>query len=528
MRAPEIFFAVCGSRLSAPFGVPDEKRLGGFSPSTNGSGSEGRWFRKGAVVLAAVTTPVLTRRRQAWALVVIVIGVLVAAIDTTIVILALPTMMRSLHASLANIVWVSMSYLLIITLLATQVGRLGDMFGRVRLYELGFVIFVIGSLLCGVSVNESMLIGFRIVQGIGGALISANSGAVIADTFEPQRRGRAYGYTSVGWNVGAIVGVLLGGILTTYFSWRYIFLINVPIGLTAVIVAWFVLQDRGERSARHMDWGGMVLLGLGLFLVLLTMVRMTSQPFSDALAVPLIAGPLLLVAFAIVERRQSSPMLQWRLFHNRLVSASLLAAFFQSLGNFAVLFLVIMYLQGLRQLTPLHASLLLVPGYLVGAGLGPVSGRLADKAGPALPATAGLAIQAVALFLYGHLGLRTPLWQVAGISIINGMGAAGFFPANNAAIMKGSPRGSYGIASGMLRTFANIGMVLSFASALLVASAQIPKHLAFAIFVGTTSLTGHLMASFNHGIHAAFYLAIALLAVAALFSALRGTATDEL
>ena len=166
--APVIFFAVCGSRLSVPFGVPAEKPRGGFSPSTNGSGSEDRWSRKGAVVLAAVRTPVLTRRRQAWALVVIVTGVLAAAIDTTIVILALPTMMRSLHASLANIVWVSMSYLLIITLLATQVGRLGDMFGRVRLYELGFVIFVIGSLLCGVSVNESMLIGFRIVQGIGG------------------------------------------------------------------------------------------------------------------------------------------------------------------------------------------------------------------------------------------------------------------------------------------------------------------------------------------------------------------------
>ncbi|PSR27133.1 MAG: MFS transporter [Sulfobacillus benefaciens] len=478
--------------------------------------------------MRAVKTQDISLKRQTWALAVIVTGVLVAAVDTTIVILALPTMMRSLHAGLANIVWVIMSYLLIITLLATQVGRLGDMFGRVRMYELGFVIFVLGSFLCGVSVNESMLIAFRILQGIGGALISANSGAVIADTFEPQHRGRAYGFTSVGWNLGAIVGILLGGIITTYFSWRYIFLINVPIGMAAAIVAWFVLKDQGERSARNIDWWGMLLLGIGLFLVLLTMIRMTSHPFTGTLVLTLVAGLILLMVFAVVESRQPSPMLHFQLFHNRVVSASLLAAFFQSLGNFAVLFLVIMYLQGLRQLTPLNASLLLVPGYLVGAGLGPISGRLADKMGPALPATTGLAIQAVALFLYGHLGLRTPLWEVTGISIINGMGAAGFFPANNAATMKGSPKGSYGIASGMLRTFANIGMVLSFALAMLVASTQIPKNLAFAIFVGTTSLTGRLMIAFNHGIHTAFYLAIVLMLIAAIFSALRGPTTAEI
>ncbi len=457
----------------------------------------------------------------------IVTGVLVAAVDTTIVILALPTMMRALHASLAHIVWVIMSYLLIITLLATQVGRLGDMFGRVRMYELGFLIFVLGSFLCGVSANESTLVGFRILQGIGGALITANSGAVIADTFAPEYRGRAYGFTSVGWNLGAIVGILLGGILTTYFSWRYIFLINVPIGIVSVIVAWFVLKDRDERSAATIDWLGMLLLGLGLFLVLLSMIRMTSHSFTNTLALTLVCGLLLLAVFAVVETRQSAPMLQFQLFRNRVLSASLLAAFFQALGNFAVLFLVIMYLQGLRQLTPLNASLLLVPGYLLGAGLGPLSGRLVDKSGPTLPATLGLIIQAVALFLYGHMGLRTPLWQVMGISIINGAGAAGFFPANNAAIMKGSPKGSYGIASGMLRTFANVGMVLSFALAMLVASTRIPKRMAFAIFVGTTSLRGQLMGAFDHGIHTAFYIAIILMGIAAACSALRGPANAE-
>ncbi len=266
-----------------------------------------------------------------------------------------------------------------------------------------------------------------------------------------------------------------------------------------------------------MDWWGMVLLGLGLFLVLLNMVHSTSQAFTWRLGMMFLLGILSLAVFVMVETHQAQPMMQLDLFKNRIVSASLLAAFFHAIGNFAVLFLVIMYLQGLRQLTPLNASLLLVPGYLVGGALGPVSGHLADKFGSALPATVGLGIEAVALFLYAHLGLHTPLWWIIGI------GNAGFFPANNAAVMKGSPSGSYGIASGMLRTFANIGMVLSFASALLIASTQIPRNLAFAIFVGTTALKGRLMLAFNHGIHMAFYLAIVLMAIAAVFSVLRGS-----
>ncbi len=463
-----------------------------------------------------------TNEKTGWALAVIVAGVLVAAVDTTIVILALPTMMKSLHASLTGVVWVIMAYLLVITLLATQVGRLGDMFGRVRMYELGFLVFVLGSFLCGVSTSESTLIGFRVLQGIGGALISANSGAVIADTFPPSQRGKAYGFTSIGWNLGAILGILLGGVITTYFSWRYIFLINVPIGIAAVIVAWFVLKERGERQARRIDWWGMILLGVGLFLVLLTMVHSTSEPFSLRMGLEFFVGIVSLAIFVMVETHQASPMIHMELFHNRVVTASLLAAFFQAVGNFAVLFLVIMYLQGLRRLTPLDASLLLVPGYLVGGALGPLSGRMADKVGSAIPATVGLGIQAVAMFLYAHLGLDNPLWWVLGISVVNGIGNAGFFPANNAAVMKGSPRGSYGIASGMLRTFANIGMVLSFASAMLVAATQVPRNMAFAIFVGTTSLKGKLMIAFNHGIHMAFYMAIVLMLVAAVFSLLRG------
>ncbi|MGH9104086.1 MAG: MFS transporter, partial [Acidimicrobiales bacterium] len=185
--------------------------------------------------------------RQGLALGVIVVGVLIIAVDTTIVILALPEIQRSLHVGISSVIWVILGYLLVLTLLGVQVGRIGDMFGRVRMYEAGFLVFILGSLACGLAWDEWSIVLFRLVQGVGGALVASNSGAVIADTFPPARRGRAYGFNAAGWSLGAVLGVVLGGVIVTYVSWRWIFLINVPIGGAAFLVARRVLADRGER-----------------------------------------------------------------------------------------------------------------------------------------------------------------------------------------------------------------------------------------------------------------------------------------
>src|SRR6201993_5120893 len=209
-------------------------------------------------------------------MIVIMAGVLMTAVDTTIVVLALPEIQRSLDVTLTNVVWVIISFLLVITLLATQVGRLGDMFGRVRMYEAGFVVFVLGSLACALAWNEASIIVFRILQGVGGAFIMANSGAVIADLYPRERRGRAYGFTALGWTMGAVVGIVLGGLIVTYISWRWIFWINVPVGVAALAVATRVLQDRAERSRRRLDLPGMICLGLGLFGVLWAMTRLAN------------------------------------------------------------------------------------------------------------------------------------------------------------------------------------------------------------------------------------------------------------
>src|ERR1700683_1898229 len=187
--------------------------------------------------------PAAGATNRGLAMVVVMTGVLITAVDTTIVVLALPEIQRDLHVALSSVIWVIIGYLLVITLLATQVGRLGDMFGRVRMYEAGFAVFVLGSLLCALSWNEGSIIGFRILQAVGGAFVVANSGAVIADLYPPKERGRAYGFNAVGWTFGAVVGIVLGGIIVTYISWRWIFWINVPIGTSALILALRVLRE---------------------------------------------------------------------------------------------------------------------------------------------------------------------------------------------------------------------------------------------------------------------------------------------
>ncbi|MGH9294089.1 MAG: MFS transporter, partial [Acidimicrobiales bacterium] len=283
-----------------------------------------------------------------------------------------------------------------------------------------------------------------------------------------------------------------------------------------------VLDQSGHRQSRRLDWAGMTIFGLGLFGLLWAITELATESLSPSLLGYLIGGIVLLAVFPLVEWRQAEPMLDLHLFKIPTMAPSLLASLFQGLANFAVLFLVIMYLQGPRGLSPIDASLLLVPGYVVSGGIGPFAGRLADRLGAVVPATVGLGIQVVGLFIYAQLQLHTGLWLVVVASVISGIGAACFFPANSAAVMKASPAAVFGISSGMLRTFANVGMVFSFSVAILIASRTVPRSLAFAIFVGSTTLKATVAEAFTTGLHSAFYASMVLMAIAALLSAVRG------
>ncbi len=204
-------------------------------------------------------------RYRRIAITIVMMGVMMSAVDTTAVVLALPVIIVDLNSNIITMVWVLLAYLLVIAILGTQVGRLGDMFGRVRMYNIGFGVFTFGSLLCGIATNGSMFIGFRVLQGVGGALISSNSGAIVADTFPQKERGKAFGITGMGFSIGAILGILVGGAFVTFLSWRYIFFIDLPIGIVATIAGYYLFQDRSPRKKEKLDIGGYLSVGFQSF-----------------------------------------------------------------------------------------------------------------------------------------------------------------------------------------------------------------------------------------------------------------------
>jgi MFS family permease len=254
---------------------------------------------------------------------------------------------------------------------------------------LGFVIFTVGSALCGFSPNIYLLIAFRAVQAVGGAIMQATSGAIIADYFPREKRGKAYGYNSLGYTAGAMLGIVLGGILTTFISWQYIFFINIPIGVIAVAMGIKYLKDTKKTKAK-LDLGGMGLLAAALVLLSFGLVSFAAEGISLTSIVLALVGAVLLPVFILYDRRLEHPIIDFQAFKNKILRNAIFSAFFLSVGYFSVVFLVIMYLQGIRGLSPLDASMLLVPGYVAGSFLGPVMGRLSDKYGSRGIATLGV------------------------------------------------------------------------------------------------------------------------------------------
>ena len=452
------------------------------------------------------------------------IGTLMVAVDSTIVILALPTMARDLVSPLSTIIWTILIYLLITAALTTQAGRLGDMFGRAGIYNLGFAIFTIGSAASGFAPNAEFLIAARAVQAVGGALVFALSGALIASAFPPERRGRAFGFLVFGWSVGAILGILLGGVITTELGWRYIFFINIPIGIVAVTVGLRTLPRTAPRKVAF-DFAGFALLSTMLALICYGLIELAVFGVSATNVAYVVVGFLLLPLFIFAELRTREPLLELRQLRNRLLGFALLAGLFQALGYLSVIFLLTMYLQGLRGLSPLDASLLLVPGYLLGAMVGPWMGTRVDRRGARTLATAGIALMAVAVLGYSQLTINSWLGWIPVISLVTGTGSGMFYPANNTAVMAQSTPRTFGEISGLRVTLANIGTLLSFVLSLTIASASIPRYLAYEVFLGTTNLVGGIGADFLTGIHAALYGSVVILAIAAVLSWARGRET---
>ncbi|HYB03475.1 MAG TPA: MFS transporter, partial [Nitrososphaerales archaeon] len=343
------------------------------------------------------------------------VGALMSAVDSTVVLLALFPMASDLHSDFVTMIWVIIAYLLVNTALVLSFGRLADMYGRKLMYNIGFIVFTIGSALCGLAPTGLSLVGFRVIQGLGAALLTSNSFAILSEAFPRNETGRAFGLMSIVWGVGSVVGILLGGVIITYTTWRLIFLINVPIGIVATMLAYKVLRKippQGKRGS--FDIPAAVSFTAGLLALLLGVSWGLLYSWKDAITlVALAISPVFFATFVLWETKYSKdPILDFEFFKNRNFTFSIVAAFLQFLAVFSVNFLLIFYFEGVSGLTALEASYLIIPYAAASAVIGPIGGTLSDKYGFRAISVIGLVLAAIALFLFSRLTISTPLIEI--------------------------------------------------------------------------------------------------------------------
>jgi EmrB/QacA subfamily drug resistance transporter len=456
------------------------------------------------------------------------VATLMSSIDTNIVLISLPTIGRQLPGTSATLLlWILLGYSLLTAVVLLNFGRLSDMFGRVRLYVLGFAIFTAGSALCGFSQTGLELVAFRLVQAVGAGFLFSNSAAIITDAFPPNERGRALGVNQVSIVAGAVSGLVLGGLITSTIGWRWIFFVNVPIGIIATIRARADLRElaRPEHTAR-IDWVGNAVFagGLTVLLVGITLGALGQIPGGESL-VFVATGLGLLALFIVVELRESSPMLDLGLFRNRQFSASVLATLLNALARGAFTFILVFYLQGPpRYLSPLTAGLFLIPVSASLAAFGPVSGWLSDRFGPRPFLLAGLVVSASGFLWLSTIGAAATFAQLAGPLVLVGSGMGLFAAPNRAAMMTAVPPTRRGVASGIGVTFVNTGATISLGITLLIMAGTLSRPEIQAIFLGTATagLPFTAGAKFLEAIHGIFLASTALVLAALVPSVLRG------
>jgi MFS family permease len=414
------------------------------------------------------------------------LAVFMATLDGSIVIISLPAIFRGIGldplapGNVTYLLWMIMGYLLVQAVLVVALGRLGDMFGRVRIYNLGFVVFTFASVLLSfdpfIGTHGAMwLIGWRLLQAFGGSMLTANSAAILTDAFPTDQRGLALGINQIAGLAGQFIGLVAGGLLAA-IDWRAVFWINVPIGIFGTVWAYRKLRDTGERHRGRVDWWGNVTFAVGLGAIL---VGITSgiHPYqghamgwaNPAVIATIAGGVVLLAAFAVIETRVAEPMFELGLFRIRAFAAGNGAALGASVARGGLQFMLIIWLQGIwlplhgydYAVTPLWAGIYMLPlsaGFLVS---GPISGYLSDRFGARGFATAGMLLSGATFIGLMLLPINFPYWAFALLIAVNGIGVGMFGAPNTSAIMGSVPARQRGVASGMRSTFQNSGTSLS-------------------------------------------------------------------
>jgi len=414
------------------------------------------------------------------------LGVLISAIDSSIVIISLPAIFRGIGldplapGNIGYLLWMILGYLLVSAVLVVALGRLGDMFGRVRMYNMGFAIFACASLALSLDPLKGgggamWLIGFRVVQAVGGSMLTANSAAILTDAFPARQRGMAMGVNQITALAGMFLGLLAGGLLAA-IDWRAVFWVSVPIGVIGTIWSYRSLREVGTRKPGRIDWVGNITFTAGAG-SLLAAITYGIQPYgghptgwtSPWVLSGLSGGVLLLAVFCVVETRIAEPMFNIGLFRIRAFAAGNLAALLVAIARGGLQFMLIIWLQGIWlplhgydfERTPLWAGIFMLPltvGFLIA---GPLSGYLSDRFGARLFSTSGLILVAAAFIGLLLLPVDFPYPAFAALLLLSGIGQGMFSAPNTSAIMGSVPPDQRGVASGMRSTFQNSGTALS-------------------------------------------------------------------
>jgi EmrB/QacA subfamily drug resistance transporter len=470
-----------------------------------------------------------TRERAGkWAVMIIVgIGVFMATLDSSIVNISLPSIAHDFGFPLSGAIeWVIIAYLVATAAILLTAGRLADMIGRKAVWSVGLVIFTLGSALCGAAPGLPFLIGMRAFQGIGGALIMAVSPAMLTNAFPAHERGRALGLNAVVVSLGVSVGPTLGGFITAYFTWRWIFYVNVPIGIIGLIATLRVLTERIHRNPGRFDPLGAILLAIGLACLTAGLsfgqeLGWTSIPIIVVLALSVMA----LVALPFVESHVPNPVIVFSLLKNRVFSSAIVSLVLNFLALFAVSFMLPFYLEQLRNFPLEVAGLLLTPLPITIAIVAPFSGALADRFGSRWLAAIGMTIACVGLISLSTLNQSSSILDIVWRLVLIGGGQALFQSPNNSALLGAAPKELQGSASGFLATGRTFGQSVSvaIAGAIFTATGGAAAGL---MLVSQPHQSGAKIAAlqqtFVTGFHATFLACAAIAAIGIFTSLVRG------
>lgn len=449
--------------------------------------------------------------RKWYVLAAVSMGIFLSTIDGSIVNVALPTLVSDLRAEFGTVQWVVLAYLLALATLLLTIGRLGDMIGKKPIYVTGFAVFTVGSVLCGLAPGIYWLIGFRVVQAIGGAMILALGMAIVTESFPPSERGRALGLTGTMVSVGVVVGPTLGGLIIGALSWHWIFFVNLPVGIVGTLMAMRFVPALRPKGSQRFDPVGALMLFAGLLALLAALTIGGDRGLGGTPVLLLLsAAAVLLTAFFLVERRVSQPIVELALFRNRLFSINLVSGLTTFVCMSGTIFLTPFLLQGVLGYSAQHVGLLMATVPAAMAFVAPISGALSDRLGPRPITVVGLACMALGFVTMTSINLEMGTMGYILRFLPVGLGMGIFQSPNNSAIMGSVPRARLGVASGLLTMTRTLGQTTGIAVMGAIWSSRVFSHNGALLPEGATSAPAAAQVA---GLQDTFVIMIGLLAL---------------